>query len=189
MSTELNPQSITNQEFTTQVAEEASSQGVLGTFGIRTDLFIAQTVNFILVLLVLWRFVYKPILAMLEKREQLIAKSMKDVEEISARVAASDAEYQSMLTEARREAQVIIEAAMHETDRRKNDMITSAKREVENVILNGKAQLVLEREASITAMRKEIIDIAVRAAAKIATEGMTVKKSQSLAEEMVRKMT
>lgn len=173
---------------TTEVAHEADP-GVLGTFGLRGDLFAAQLINFLLVLIVLWRFVYKPIFAVLDAREKSIAKSMKDVEDISARVKASEWERVAMMNEARKESQAIIEAAMRETDVRKNEMIESAKHEVERVIAHGKEQLAAEREASMVEMRKEIIDIAVRAAAKIATEGMTQKKSQSLAEEVVRKLT
>jgi F-type H+-transporting ATPase subunit b len=143
----------------------------------------------LLVLIVLWRFVYKPIFAILDSREKSIAKSMKDVEDISARVKASESERVAMMNDARKESQAIIEAAMRETDVRKNEMIEAAKHEVERVILRGKEQLAAEREAAMVEMRKDIIDIAVRAAAKIATEGMTQKKSQSLAEEVVRKLT
>jgi F-type H+-transporting ATPase subunit b len=162
---------------------------VLGTFGVKPDLFVAQLVNFLLVMVVLWRFVYKPILHILDTREAAIAKSMKDVEDIAARVKATDAERAAMLSDARKESQAIIEAAMRETEARKNDMLESAKREVERVIAQGKARLDAEREAAMQAMRKEIVDIAVRAAAKIVTDGMTQKKSQSLAEEVVRKLT
>ncbi len=176
------------QSTTAQEVHDADP-GILGTFGVRGDLFVAQLINFVLVLLVLWRFVYKPIIAILDAREKAIAKSMKDVEEISARVKSSEAERNAMISDARKESQAIIEAAMRETDARKNEMIESAKREVERVITRGKEQLAAEREASMVEMRKEIIDIAVRAAAKIATEGMTQKKSQSLAEEVVRKLT
>ncbi len=169
--------------------QPASDTGVLGTFGIRGDLFAAQLVNFLLVLIVLWRFVYKPILAILDKREAAIAKSMKDVEDISARMKAAEAERSAMLASVLKESQAIIEGAMKETDARKNEMLEAAKREVERVIAKGKEQLVAEREASLTALRKDVVDIAVRAAAKIVTEGLTEKKSQSLAEEVVRKMT
>lgn len=180
---------IEEQGSTTSETTHEADPGVLGTFGLRGDLFAAQLINFLLVLIVLWRFVYKPIFAILDSREKSIAKSMKDVEDIAARVKSSEAERTAMMNDARKESQAIIEAAMRETDVRKNDMIESAKREVERVIAHGKEQLAAEREASMVEMRKEIIDIAVRAAAKIATEGMTQKKSQSLAEEVVRKLT
>lgn len=176
-------------ETQTGAETHVEDSSVLGTFGIRADLFTAQLVNFVLVLFVLWRFVYKPILAMLDKREAVIAKSMKDVEEISARMKASESERAAILIDARKESQIIIEAAMRETEVRKNEMLESAKREVERVIAQGKVRLENERDAAMLEMRKDIVDIAVRAAAKIATDGMTQKKSQSLAEEVVRKMT
>lgn len=181
----------TETETTTAISSEQTEAptGVLGTFGIRGDLFAAQLVNFLLVLVVLWRFVYKPILAILDKREAAIAKSVKDVEEISARMAAAEAERNAMLASVLKESQAIIEGAMKETDARKNEMLEAAKREVERVIAKGKEQLAAEREASLMALRKDVVDIAVRAAAKIVTEGLTEKKSQSLAEEVVRKMT
>lgn len=182
MSTE--PETTTAVEHATEAPES-----VLGTFGIHGDLFLAQLVNFLLVLIVLWRFVYKPILGMLDKREKEVAQSVKNVEEIESRMKASEKEREAMLIEARREAQAIIESAMKETDARKNDMLDAAKKEVERVIVKGKEQLVAEREASLLALRKEVIDLAVRAAAKIVTEGLTQKKSQSLAEEVVRKLT
>lgn len=183
------PTTETQTTTTTVEHQEVADTGVLGTFGIRGDLFAAQLVNFLLVLVVLWRFVYKPILAILDKREAAIAKSMKDVEEISTRMTAAEAERNAMLASVLKESQAIIEGAMKETDTRKNEMLEAAKREVERVIAKGKEQLAAEREASLMALRKDVVDIAVRAAAKIVTEGLTEKKSQSLAEEVVRKMT
>lgn len=177
----------TESETITSTSE--APEGVLGTFGLHGDLFLAQLVNFLLVLLVLWRFVYKPILGMLDKREKDVAQSLQNVEEIEKRMKASEKEREAMLIDARKEAQAIIEAAMKETDVRKNDMIDAAKKEVERVIVKGKEQLAAEREASLVALRKEVVDLAVRAAAKIVTEGLTQKKSQSLAEEVVRKLT
>ncbi len=173
----------------TETATESHDPGILGTFGIRGDLFAAQLINFLIVLIVLWRFVYKPILAILDKREAAIAKSMNDVEEISARMTAAEAERNAMLASVLKESQAIMEGAMHETEVRKNEMLEAAKHEVEQVIAKGKQQLIAEREASLVALRKDVVDIAVRAAAKIVTEGLTEKKSQSLAEEVVRKMT
>ncbi|MEK9155393.1 MAG: F0F1 ATP synthase subunit B [Patescibacteria group bacterium] len=188
-STEIPTSTTAQAETSTTVEQVTEDSGVLGTFGIRGDLFIAQLINFVLVLLVLWRFVYKPMIAMLDARESKIAQAMKDADDMAKRSAESAKEREAMLVDARREAQAMIEAAMHETDIRKNEMIESAKREVERVISKGKEQLIQEREASLMALRKDVVDIAVRAAAKIVTEGVTAKKSQSLAEEVVRKMT
>ena len=170
-------------------SEEGGLEGVIGTFGLRGDLFAAQLVNFLLVLLVLWRFAYKPIMRLLEEREQKIAESVKNAEAIEKRLRDAEVEHQKIVVAARGEAQAIIDKAVADTEARKNEMVEAAKREVERVIQRGKQQLDEERVAMLMTARKDLVDIAVKAAAKIVTEGLTEKKSQSLAEEMVRKLT
>lgn len=181
----------TEHETTTETAHEDASgpAAVLGTFGLRGDMFAAQLVNFLIVLVVLWRFAYKPIMKKLAEREQLIAKSVHDAEAMEKRMAAFEVEHQQMLATARKEAQDIVTQAMAQSEERRVEMIEAAKREVERVIAKGKQQLVTDREEMLRDVRKEIVDIAMKAAARILHEGVTEKKSQSLAEEIVRKMT
>lgn len=168
---------------------ESGLLGVAHTFGLRGDLFAAQLVNFLLVLLVLWRFAYRPIMKLLDEREVKIAESVKNAEAIEKRLREAEAEHAKVVGAARVEAQRIMEKAVVDTEARKNEMVDAAKREVERVILKGKQQLDEERVAMLITARKDLADIAVKAAAKILSEGLTEKKSQSMAEEMIRKLT
>lgn len=177
---------------TTATTEAQSTSGVAGivqSFGLRGDIFLAQLVNFTIVFVVLWRFAYKPIMRFVHDREELIAKSVDDAKRIGERVQQLETESASMLAVARSDAQKLIERAAKDADARKAEAVESAKAEVANVIRKGKEQLEQEKNAMILAARKDIVDIAVRAAAKIVMDGMTEKKAQSLAEEMVRKLT
>lgn len=179
-------------ETTTEVhaQEEATGIGaVAGTFGLRGDIFAAQLVNFLIVLLVLWRFAYKPIMRMLEEREAKIAKSVADADAIAVRVADLEREREAVITAARKEAQEVMMTAALQSEERKNEMVEAAKREVERVIQKSKEQMTVEREAMLRDVRKDIVDIAMKAAARIIHTDMDEKKSQSLAEEVVRKMT
>lgn len=171
-------------------AEEASGiAGVAGTFGLRGDLFVAQLVNFLLVLLVLWKFAYKPILKALDEREKKIAKSVLDAELVTKRLQDAEKEKAEILRLAREEADAFARKSLEDTQARKTEMVGAAKQEVERVIAHGKAQLTEEHDAMMVAMRKEIVEIAIAAATKVLGESITEKKSQSLAEEVVRKMT
>lgn len=177
-------------ETTTEVQQEATGIGaVAGTFGLRGDIFVAQLVNFLIVLVVLWRFAYKPIIRMLEEREAKIAKSVADADAIAARVADLERERETVITAARKDAQGIMMAAITQSEERKNEMVEAAKREVERVIAQSKSQMAVDREAMLRDVRKDIVDIAMKAAARIIHTDMDEKKSQSLAEEVVRKMT
>ncbi|PIZ55615.1 hypothetical protein COY25_00580, partial [Candidatus Uhrbacteria bacterium CG_4_10_14_0_2_um_filter_41_7] len=63
------------------------------------------------------------------------------------------------------------------------------KREVERVVASGKKQLEEDRAEMMRSVRKDIVDIVVKASARIVSDAIDEKKSQSLAEEVVRKMT
>ncbi len=168
---------------------EGGLAGVIGTFGIRGDLFAAQLINFLLVLAVLWKFAYKPILKLLDEREKKIADSVKNAETIEKRLGEALTEKDAILAQARKDAQVMITKALSDTELRKTEMVEAAKKEVERVIEKGKEQLATEQAAMLIEARKEMVEIAVKAAAKIVSEKLDEKKSKSLAEEVVRKLT
>jgi F-type H+-transporting ATPase subunit b len=175
---------------TTSTTEEAGGiAGVASTFGLRGDLFLGQLTSFLIVLGVLWLFAYKPILKLLAEREERIAQSVKSAEDIEKRVLASDKERAEKLAEAQKEAQAVILKAVADTEIRKEEMVDAAKREVERVIQKGKEQLKEEQAAMMLEARKDLVEIAVKAAAKIISTEMDEKKSKSLAEEVVRKLT
>lgn len=173
----------------TETQSATGVAGVIQTFGLRGDLFAAQLVNFLLVLLVLWKFAYKPIMKMLEEREKKIESSVKNAIEIDKRLADANTEREKTLLVARKEAQDLVTKAMADADVRKNEMIEAAKKEVERVIVKGKEQLAAEQAAMLIDARKELVEIAVKAAAKIIQDGVDEKKSKSLADEVVRKLT
>lgn len=180
---------LTQAETSTETHEAEGVAGVIGTFGLRGDLFLAQLVNFLIVLLVLWKFAYKPIMKMLEEREQKITQSVKNAETIEKRLLEANAERDEILLAARQEAQSVISKAMADTEARRTEMVEAAKKEVERVITKGKEQLAAEHTAMLLEARKDLVEIAVKAAAKIIADGVDEKKSKSLAEEVVRKLT
>lgn len=174
---------------TTETIETTEQTGGLGTLGIDGGIFIAQLVNFLVVLIVLWKFAYKPLMKMLDERSERIEKSLKDADHVEKRVAALEDERTSVINEARAEAGKVMELTRTDAEAMKTDMVEKAKREVERVVVHGKAQLKAEQEAMMREVRKEIADVAVSAARKILSEGVDDKKAHSLAEEVVRKMT
>lgn len=163
--------------------------GIVETFGVRGDLLAAQLINFLIVLLVLWRFAYRPILKMLDDRERKIAESLTNANEINQKLRTAEEEKRRILQEARSDAEQQSKDIIESTKKRCDDMVTAAKAQVEELVTKGKQTLDNERASMMTKMRQDIIDISVAAASRIVSEGVSEKKSQSLAEEVVRKMT
>lgn len=173
----------------TEVTETNPIEAVAGQFGLNGQIFLAQLLNFLIVLVVLWRFVYKPVVRFLDERAAKIEKSVTEAQAIERRVKEIEAERETVINQARKESADILEKAHHDAEVRGEEIVSAAKREVERVISKGKQSLASEQEAMIRELRKEIIDLAMKAATRIVQNEVDEKKSKSLAEEVVRKLS
>lgn len=173
----------------TETAQAVEASGGLGTLGINLKIFIAQLVNFLVVLLVLWKWAYRPIVKTLESRRERVEKSLKDAEAIEVRLSTLEQERKTVIAQANVEATALIEKAREDAEARDRETVEKARREVERVVAQGKGQLKNEKEAMLREARKEMVEIALEAVRKILKQTVDEKKSKSLAEEVVRKMT
>ncbi len=182
---------ITENTEVTEAHAEAGNpiEAVAGQFGLNGQIFLAQLINFLIVLVVLWRFVYKPVVRFLDERAEKIEKSVKQAEEIEVRVKAIEVEREAVIATARKESAQILEKAHHEAEARGEEIVSAAKREVERVIAKGKQSLAADQEAMLRELRKEVIDLAMKAATRIVQNEIDEKKSKSIAEEVVRKLS
>lgn len=83
-------------------------------FGINPILLAAQVVNFVVLLFILKRFLYKPILKVLEERKKKIAESLQNAEEIEKRLLETNEKIDVMIGKAANEAQKIIDESKKE---------------------------------------------------------------------------
>lgn len=120
-------------------------------FGVNVSLLIAQAINFAIVLVALWYFLYKPVLAVLTKRQQMVAKGVADAQRASEKLAHADEEAHMRVTAADAEA----------------DAIVSAAREA---AMLEKARLLKEAELRAVAVTKDAEERAIEAAAKAKRE-------------------
>ncbi|MFH1088802.1 MAG: F0F1 ATP synthase subunit B [Candidatus Uhrbacteria bacterium] len=171
-----------------EVANAVEETGGIAALGINLKLFLAQLVHFVIVLLVFWKWIYGPVVKMLDKRAETIEKSMKQAKEVEERVAKLETERHEVISAAKAEASHRIEEAQGTAEARKNDILVAAKVEVERVVKSGKEQLVKEKEAMIREVKTEIAEIAVAAAKQVLKESISEKESKKLAEQAVDKL-
>lgn len=176
-----------------QLAAEAvqanESIGGLGTLGINLKIFLAQLFNFVIVLLVLWKWAYKPIVKLLEERQEKIERGVKQAQDVEKRVQDLERERHEVMTAAKLQAAKVLEDVRVNADERKRELLAKAKEEVKRVIAQGKAQLEAQKGQMIQEAREEIAAIAVEAARKILAEGVDEKKATKLAEHVIDEMS
>ena len=163
-----------------EVVQTVESTGGLNALGINLKIFLAQLVNFLVVLWVLRKWAYTPIVKILEGRSEKIAKSMEDAEKIEKRLLDLENERETVLKKARDQAVKMAEETKTEIDHRREEMIKKAKGDVAGIVVSGKKQLQLEKELMLKETKKEMIEISLMVTKKIL--------AKILAEEVIKKM-
>lgn len=130
-------------------------------FGVEPVLLAAQIVNFLILLLILKKFLYKPVLNVLEHRKQVVRDSFENAEKIEQRLNSIEDECVARLTVVAGEAQKIIDAASHTAD----DIIAKAHKkaqsDIEIMIDAAKQNLALEQSKMKQEMRDELAQLVI----------------------------
>ncbi|HLS71696.1 MAG TPA: F0F1 ATP synthase subunit B [Chitinophagaceae bacterium] len=130
-------------------------------------LFFWSLVAFVLVAVLLKKFAWKPILGMLDERENKIADSIASAERVQQEMANLKADNERLLNEAREERSALLK----EANDMKNKIIEDARQEAKNqaskMIEDAKLQINNEKNAALTEVKNEIGNLAVEVAEKI----------------------
>ncbi len=163
---------------------EPVSQGVLGTLGLNGKLFAAQLFNFGIVLFVMWRFVYRPLLALMDKRTKEIQDGLKHAQDAKVRLADAQMEKERILKDARTEAQALIKETQDKAETVRQEKMAQAKAEIEKIVIETKQQIKQERDAAFAALKGEIGSLVTVAVGKVA-HGMDAVAHKALIKEAV----
>ncbi|MBU1915556.1 F0F1 ATP synthase subunit B [Patescibacteria group bacterium] len=162
------------------MAPEVQQAGIAATLGLNYKLFLAQLINFGVVLFVIWRWVYKPLVKILDERSKKIEQGLKDADASKLMRETAEEEKTKMVTAARLKAKEIIETAETETKKRREQIIAEAKSEVEQVVTEGKQRLRDEQTAMIDEARQKVAEVVVAATERVLQEKMNDKKDAEL---------
>lgn len=166
---------------------EAAQEGVLASLGINAPLFIFQLINFLIVALIIWFLILKPLTKKLLERQKMIEQGLADAEKARDNLFRSEQNYQAQLAKAREAADNVLNQAQGEAQQIAVAMKTQAKQEIEQLTLRAKSQLLREKEEMLGAIKKETAGLVVAAVEKILEEKMTPEKDKKLIEETIKK--
>lgn len=140
---------------------------LFAAFGINWKLLLAQGFNFGVLLLALWWFLYRPVLAMLDERRAVMEKGVQDAEAAASKLASADGEGKEIVTKASQAADSLLAAARTRAEEKSTSIVEEARAKAEAEIRDARARAEAEAEAIRHAGEKEIARAAVLAAEKI----------------------
>ena len=156
---------------------------LLDNLGVDGPKLIAQLINFGIVLLVLWKFAYKPVLEMLETRRQKIAKSMDEAEQIKAELAETQAERDKVMAEANARAEKLIADAKEAAKQVGKAEGERAVKQAEEIIRKAREATEADRERMMSELKAEIGRLVVETTAKVSGKVLTAEDQQRLIDE------
>ncbi len=159
---------------------------VLGALGVNWKLFVAQLINFGVVLFVMWKWVYTPLLKAIDARSAKLDKGLKDAEAAAAARTGAEKSSEEAILSARREAQRILEEAQKQADAQRAEAKAKTREELKVLVTQGKEALASEKEKMVLEARSQIAELAVMAAAKALGEKMTDAQKKALLESAAK---
>ncbi len=148
------------------LAGEAEHGGGGGLISIDRSL-VVQMVNFLLLLLLLWRLLYKPFVAKMEERTAAIKKSLEEAQLARAEAERQQEENASRLREAYGEAQAIRDAALKEAADEQRKLVEAARVEAQRLVESAKAQIEGDVRRAREELRREVGDLATSVAERL----------------------
>ncbi len=142
-------------------------QEILTTFGIDWRLIVIQIFNFALLLALLWYFLYKPVLSMLDARKAKIEQGVRDAEAAGEKLAHAEEEKAAILKAAHGSAEEVLVRAKDAAVEKSAEVLADATQKGERVLADAalKAREIEERARKES--EDEIAKMAILAAEKI----------------------
>ncbi|HXG39612.1 MAG TPA: F0F1 ATP synthase subunit B [Candidatus Limnocylindrales bacterium] len=159
--------------------------------GLTINLFwiVVSALNFLVFLVLIWAFAFRPISAMLEDRRARIEQGLRDAEHARRERERAEVERQAALAEARREANEIIARAQKVAQELREADLAATREEVERMRSRAVAEIEAEKERAMADLRTQVADLAIAAASKILGEAMTEERQRRLVEEFLAEAT
>ena len=143
---------------------------------------------FLIVVLVLGKFAWGPILSMLQQREQFIHRSLveakRDREEAESRLK----EYTLKLQQAQADAVKIIEEARRDSERFREELRQKARAEAEGILTSAQHQIQTETARALQQIRHEAADLSVAIASKLIQRNLSKDDNQRLIDEAIAQL-
>src|SRR5687767_13191520 len=144
-----------------------------------------QVINFLLLLYILNRLLFKPLLARMDERSAKIGKGLEDAEQAARDRELARAEREAAVAEARKEAaEMLANANKIATDTR-TQILSEAREEAEKVTARARDEIVAEKDRAMAELRAHVADLALEAASKLIRAKMNGETQRRLVDEFL----
>ncbi len=181
-----NAASSTADAHTIALTTQAKPTGIaagLEALGLDGKLLAAQIVNFIILLLILRKFLYKPLVGMLEKRRETIESGMNKAEEIEKRYADFQVDHAKRIEESKAESASMIEQAKQAAEAMRQDTLAKTQAESEALLARAKDEIDRSKEKMLQELKQEVGSLVITLTSKVIGKTLGKDEQDKLVKE------
>jgi F-type H+-transporting ATPase subunit b len=151
-------------------------------------LFIWTILTFLVLVALLAKFAWRPLLQALESRQESIRKSLDDAQKAQQELERLHAESAEIIRQSRVEADAIVTRSRGDAERLREEMKQKARAEADAIVKNAERQIQLETSRALQQIRREAVDLSVMIASKLIQRNLTKEDNERLIEEALKQV-
>jgi F-type H+-transporting ATPase subunit b len=151
-------------------------------------LFLWTILTFLVLVTLLAKFAWRPLLQALDSRQELIRKSLDDAQQAKQELERLQHESAQIIRQARIDAEAVVAQSRSDAAKLREEMRQKAKAEADGIVRNAERQIQLETQRALQQIRHEAVDLSVMIASKILRRNLTKEDNEKLIEEALKQV-
>jgi len=148
--------------------------------------FVLMTINVVVVMVVLYKLLYKPFGNILEARKDKINKDLHEAAQANQRAHLNEIRYQELLSQARLEAKRIVNEAEEMGEEMKRQALEDARKRAGRILAKARDEIADERERAKLDVREDVARMSLSVAEKILQKEIDPEKHKDLIREAIQ---
>lgn len=147
-----------------------------------------QVIAFLTLLFLLKKFALKPLLGVMEKREQIVNENLDSAEKTRKEAEELIANQTKELEKAKAEAQEIIQNAKKLSEQQGQTIVAEARENAERIKDTALAEIQREKEQAVASLRAEVANLSVQIAQKVISKELDPKEQEKLVADYLKEV-
>jgi len=157
--------------------------------GIDVKSLIFQLINFSVLIFILGKLLYKPLVHMLDARREAIKKSVEDAERAKRELTEIKSKQEEILSEARLEARHLLQLESQRAKKEYEETIKKTEAGVAEVLAREEKRLLKQKEEFKDSLRLEVSEMVRQSLRKVLSEGLTDEEKEKFVAEALKKVS
>ncbi|MCX7970070.1 MAG: F0F1 ATP synthase subunit B [Negativicutes bacterium] len=146
---------------------------------------VMQIINFLIFLLILWRFAYRPLVRMLDQRRAKIEGDLSAAQKEREQAERLSQEVAAQLADGRRQVQEMLDRARKTMEQEREQALAATKAEQQRMLRESEQEIAMARDRALAEIRREIVGLALACAGKIIQDKLDEKSNAAMVEAYI----